>query len=102
MYVTVPVVPDTTGRAVTLTFRVNGNAWHDVPWPFGACYTQNNFVSCGSKTLATPVPLAEVLPGNNLLEFKTSDATEISNIDLILVGAGGIPNPDLIFANGFQ
>jgi hypothetical protein len=79
---------------VTLSYRVNGGAWHDAPWPFGAC--------CGTKTLAVPVPLAEVQPGDNIVQFKTSDATEISNVDLILVGAGGIPNPDLIFANGFD
>ena len=78
----------------TLSYRVNGNAWHDEPWPFGAC--------CGTKTLAVPVPLAEVRPGDNTIQFKTNDAMEISNVDLVLVGAGGIPNPDLIFANGFQ
>jgi hypothetical protein len=85
---------------VTLSYRLNGHAWHDVSWPFGACYTQNGFVSCGSKTLATPVPLAEVVTGDNLLEFKTSDATELSNIDLIMVGAGG--NSDHIFTDGFE
>ena len=79
---------------VTLSYRVNGAAWHDQAWPFGDC--------CGTKTLAVPVPMAEVLPGDNTVQFKTSDATEVSNVDLILVGAGGVPDPDLIFANGFQ
>jgi hypothetical protein len=79
---------------VTLSYRVNTGAWHDEPWPFGAC--------CGTKTLAVPVPLSEVQVGNNTIQFKTTDGIEISNIDLILVGAGGVPNPDRIFANGFD
>jgi hypothetical protein len=79
---------------VTLSYRVNNGVWHDEPWPFGAC--------CGAKTLAVPVPLSEVQPGDNMVQFKTTDGIEISNIDLILVAAGGIPNPDLIFANGFD
>lgn len=87
---------------VTLGYRVNGHGWHDTPWPFGACYAQNSVVSCGAKTLAVPVPLTEVVPGANVVEFRSTSATAISNVDLILVGAGGIPNPDRIFADGFQ
>jgi hypothetical protein len=86
----------------TLSYRLNGAGWHDLQWPFGACYTQNNFVSCGSKTVAAPVPLAEVHTGDNIIEFKTSDASEISNVDLILVGAGGIHAPDAIFIDSFD
>jgi hypothetical protein len=87
---------------VTLSYRVNNGTWQDKPWPFGPCYTQSAFVLCGTKTLAVPVPLADVLAGDNLIQFKSSDATEISNVDLILVGAGGVHAPDMIFADGFQ
>ena len=87
---------------VTLSYRVNGNAWHDEPWPFGDCYTQNDTVSCGSKTLNVPVPLGEVQSGDNLLEFRTTDGTAVYNVDLILVAAGGVQGPDEIFGNGFE
>ena len=87
---------------VTLTYRVNSGAWHDQPWPFGACYTQNGDVSCGQKTIAVPVPLADVQAGTNTIQFKSTDATEISNIDLVLVGAGGLPDLDRIFIDGFD
>jgi hypothetical protein len=87
---------------VTLSYRVNNGAWHDEPWPFGACYTQNDTVLCGTKTLAVPVPLADMQVGDNTIQFKASDATEISNVDLILVGAGGVHAPDVIFIDGFE
>jgi len=86
----------------TLSFRFNGSAWHDELWPFPACYVQNQAVLCGSKTLAIPVPLAEIVQGDNLLEFKTTTGTAIYNVDLILVGAGGVPDSDVIFADDFQ
>ena len=91
-----------TYNPVTLSYRMNGNSWHTEAWPFPACYAQNSDVLCGSKTLFVPVPLSEVQPGDNLLEFMTTDATAIYNVDLILVGAGGVQGPDEIFADGFE
>jgi len=82
-----------TDNPITLSYRVNTGAWHDQPWPFGACYVQNGIVGCGTKTIAVPVPLSEVQPGTNTIQFKTADSSNnlgISNVDLILVGAGGI------------
>jgi len=82
-----------TDNPITLSYRVNTGVWHDQPWPFGACFSQGGFVSCGSKTISVPVPLSEVQPGTNTIQFKTADTTNnlgISNVDLILVGAGGI------------
>ncbi len=74
---------------VTLSYQVNSGSWHDIPWPFGACYTQNNFVLCGSKTLAVPVALSDLQPGTNTVAFKSTDSTAIANVDLVLQGAGG-------------
>jgi len=82
-----------TDNPITLSYRVNSGAWHDQPWPFPACFTQNGNVSCGTRTIALPVPLSEVQPGANTIQFKTADSTNnlgIANVDLILVGAGGI------------
>jgi hypothetical protein len=87
---------------VTVSYRVNNGAWHDEPWPFGACYTQNGFILCGAKTLELPVLITDVQAGDNIIQFKSSDATEISNVDLILVGAGGVHLPDVIFRYGFE
>ena len=91
-----------TYNPVTVSYRVNAGAWQDYPWPFGACYTQNDFVLCGSKTVGVPVNLTDVQPGTNTLQFMASDAMAIANVDLVLVGAGGVVGPDVIFANGFQ
>lgn len=74
---------------VTFSYRLNNGAWHDQPWPFGACYTQNGFVLCGARTIAVPVSLSDVKHGTNTIQFKSSDATAIANVDLVLQGAGG-------------
>ena len=92
----------TTYNPVTISYRVNNGAWHDQPWPFGACYTQNDFVLCGAKTIAVPVDVADVQTGTNTIEFKSTDATAIANVDLVLQGAGGIIDTDEIFGNGFN
>jgi hypothetical protein len=86
----------------TVSYRLNDGSWHDQVWPFPACYMQNGFVSCGQRTIGVPVPLSDVRGGTNTVQFRSSDGMEISNVDLVLVGAGGIPNPDLIFASGFE
>lgn len=87
---------------VAISYRVNNGAWRDESWPFGACYTQNGSVLCGAKTLYVPVPITDIQTGDNIIQFRSSDATEISNVDLILVGAGGVHAPDVIFRNGFE
>lgn len=84
------------------SYRINSGSWHDQAWPFSTCYSQNNFVSCGQKTIGVPVPLSDVQGGTNTVQFRSSEWAEISNVDLVLVGAGGVPDPDLIFADGFQ
>jgi hypothetical protein len=91
-----------TYNPVTLSYRVNNGVWQDFPWPFGACYTQNNFVLCGSKTVGVPVTLSDVQAGTNTIQFMSSDAMAIANVDLVLVGAGGVVGTDEIFANGFE
>jgi hypothetical protein len=87
---------------LTISYRINDGTWHDQPWPFGACYTQNGFVSCGAKTIAVPADLAEVLTGLNTIQFKSSDAMAVSNVDLVLQGAGGVVGVDEIFGSDFD
>ncbi len=81
----------TTYRKVTLGYRLNRGAWHTRRWPFGACYTQNAVLLCGTKTIALPVPLSDVVPGTNTIELSSTDATAVYNVDLILKGAAGLP-----------
>ena len=91
-----------TYNPVTVSYRVNGGEWRDQPWPFGDCYTQNDFVLCGTKTIAVPVNLVDVQTGTNTIQFKSTDAMAIANVDLVLQGAGGVVDPDEIFGNGFD
>jgi hypothetical protein len=80
-----------TYNPVTVSYHVNNGAWHDQPWPFGTCFAQNGTTLCGWKTVGVPVPLSDVKPGTNTVEFKSTDGTAIANIDLILAGAAGTP-----------
>lgn len=91
-----------TDNPATVSYRLNNGSWHDQAWPFPPCYMQNGFVSCGLRTIGVPVPLSEVQGGTNIVQFMVSDGIAISNVDLVLVGAGGIPSADLIFASGFE
>ncbi|MDR3385959.1 MAG: hypothetical protein P4L92_02805 [Rudaea sp.] len=91
-----------TYNPVTVSYRVNDGAWQNLPWPFGACYTQNDFVLCGAKTVAVPVSLSDVQTGTNTIQFMSTDAMAIANVDLVLQGAGGVVGTDEIFANGFE
>jgi hypothetical protein len=44
---------------------------------------------CGPRTIGLPVPLSDVQPGTNTVQFKSTNPTIIANVDLILVGAAG-------------
>jgi hypothetical protein len=91
-----------TYNPVTISYRVNNGEWHDQPWPFGDCYTQNDFVLCGAKTIGVPVDVTDVQAGTNTIQFSSTDATAIANVDLVLQGAGGVVDPDEIFRDGFD
>jgi hypothetical protein len=72
----------------TLNVAVNGHAI-SIPWPYP------DVTEDSDRTVAIPVPLADVVTGNNTLTFYTtgSYALDIMNVDLILQGADGIVNP---------
>src|SRR5262249_18750441 len=72
---------------VTLSYSLNGNAWHTVPWPSPDKLTYT------WRTLAVPVSLSEVVQGTNTIQFKSTDGTIIANVDLIMAGAGGTVAP---------
>lgn len=72
-----------------ISYRVNNGSWQLAPWPFGPCPVQNGGPACGTNTIAVPVNLSDVQPGTNTIQFKATDYAAISNVDLILQGAGG-------------
>jgi Bacterial Ig-like domain (group 3) len=72
-----------------MSYRVNSGAWQTAPWPFGPCPVQNGGPACGNYTIAVPVPLTDVKAGANTIQFKAADYSAVSNVDLILQGAGG-------------
>jgi hypothetical protein len=72
---------------ITLNVSVNGNQI-SVPWP----YPDDTVDS--PRTIAIPVPLADVVNGNNTLTFTSGNYNlDVMNIDLIMQGAGGIVQP---------
>lgn len=73
-----------TYTQATLSYKVNNGPWQSQAWPFPTC-TQ----LCGPRTIALPVNKADVVVGANTIQFKATDSTAVSNIDLALLGAGG-------------
>ena len=78
-----------TINPVNFSYQINNGAWNDVPWPFGSCGTRY----CDTKAVAIQVQLADVQPGTNKIQIKTSDQAAIANVDLVLQGAGGTCSP---------
>jgi hypothetical protein len=72
----------------TIAASINSNKPVTFPWPTG-------FDTYASETAAISVPLSDLQPGNNTVDFTTGDSggVDIANIDLILQGAGGIVDP---------
>ncbi len=75
-----------TTAPISLLYSANGNATHTQLWPYlgNSTYTP--------RTIALPVPLSELHAGTNTLSISGSDTLVIANVDLILAGAGGVPN----------
>lgn len=71
---------------VTLQYKINGGAWQTAPWPY-PCLTAGYCAQ--DRTAALAVNKADVVVGVNTIQFKSNDATSVSNIDLALLGAGG-------------
>jgi hypothetical protein len=72
---------------ITLNVAVNGHAI-SVPWP----YPDDTVDS--PRTIAIPVPLADVTTGNNTLTFSSGNYNlDVMNIDLIMQGAAGVVSP---------
>jgi len=73
---------------VTLSYSLNGHATHTYGWPFADTMTNS------ARTVAIPVALSEVRAGTNRLKmWSKQDSLILSNVDLIMQGAGGIVDP---------
>jgi hypothetical protein len=71
---------------VDFTYVINGHS-HAFAWP----YPDNAGLSW--RTVSVPVPTSDVSDGDNTVAISASQKMGIANVDLILVGAGGLVNP---------
>jgi len=72
---------------MSLMYRLNGNGWHTLAWP----YPETGGFTW--RTIALPVALTELDPGNNIVYLKATDGgVTIANVDLILIAAQGVVN----------
>jgi hypothetical protein len=78
---------DQLSSPVTINYAINGHA-HTFAWPFP-------WTNWGSdKTFAIPIDLSDVQTGNNTVTISTGNyAVTVMNVDLIMVGAGGVVAP---------
>lgn len=75
--------PQNCAAPITINAAVNGHPV-SMAWPYA------DDVGCTPRTIAIPVPSADVQAGNNTLGFVTGNYGEnVMNADLILQGAGG-------------
>lgn len=94
---TMPLVNVYAASAALVTFNwfsqapevpslsVNDGPLLSTPWPF----ENTTYVW---RTLAVSVPLAQLKTGVNIIRFQApTTAVVIANVDIILVGAGGVP-----------
>lgn len=67
---------------ITFKYTVNGHA-HTAPWPFP---TTQGFTW---RTLALPIPLTDLVAGNNTVTIGGNQEMAIANVNIVLAGAGG-------------
>jgi len=70
---------------VTFQYAINGHQ-HTLAWSNANAYSPG--------TMAISIPLSDVVTGDNTITFSTGGAPmTVMNIDLIMVGAGGVVGP---------
>jgi hypothetical protein len=73
---------------VTLRYSLNRHAPRTYAWPFPDTMTNS------PRTMAIPIPLSQVANGTNHVRiWSRQDSLILSNVDLILRGAGGVVDP---------
>jgi hypothetical protein len=68
------------------TLTVNGHA-HDVPWP----YPERQGYTW--RTMAVTIPIADLVPGTNVVTIGADQTLVTSNVDIVLVNAGPQTRP---------
>jgi hypothetical protein len=71
-------------RTEVPSFRVNGGALHETPWPFDPA-------AFSWRTIDVAVPLSEVRDGTNTIEFAPGSEAALSNVNLILIAGSPVP-----------
>jgi hypothetical protein len=78
--------PDTS--PVTLSYALNGHAARKYGWPFPDSMTNS------PRTVAIPIPRSQIIRGTNHVKiWSGEDSLVLSNVDLIMQGAGGVVHP---------
>jgi hypothetical protein len=73
---------------VTLRYSLNHHPVHTFAWPYP------DTMSNSPRTIAIPISLSEVVKGTNHVKiWSDQDSLILSNVDLIMRGAGGVVDP---------
>lgn len=75
---------DQSPTTFAMGYSINGHA-HSQPWPFP--YS----LHFSPQTVGVPLTLSEVVAGTNTISFTPAQSVTLMNIDLVMVGAGGVP-----------
>lgn len=79
---------DPATAPVNLEYSLNGRRTRTVDWPFVGAVTNS------VRTIGIPIPLSEVRSGaNHVRIWSDQDTLIVSNVDLIMKGAGGVVGP---------
>jgi hypothetical protein len=79
---------DLDSAPVNLEYSLNGHRTHVVRWPYRGTMTGS------PRAIGIPISLSEVVPGTNHVKiWSGKDGLIVSNVDLIMKGAGGIVAP---------
>lgn len=77
-----------SGSGVPITYSVNGGAPQTYAGNFSQCYVANGSTQCSNRTAKVPVPLSDLVAGANTVHFSGSGIDVVTNVDILLPGAG--------------
>jgi hypothetical protein len=69
---------------------INGNTPHTIPWIEGPDQFDGD-KSYHPRSISIPIPINEVVNGDNTIKISGSDSTVVTNISLIIVAGAAVP-----------
>jgi hypothetical protein len=70
---------------LTFTYLINGH-------PYTAAWPYPDTMSFTWKAIALPINLSDLVGGSNAISISATAPMVVANIDIVLAGAGGMPN----------